>query len=214
MADRKARTILIVEDHEFCREAIEACIQEYVTDAKAIGISTIREAKAALNQIKTCDLLILDLGLSDSSGVSTFSQIREGWPHLPVLILSAEEDLQLQAIVKSLGAAGFMTKTHSMQQIRDAITAVLDGGTAFNRIVDAIDSDALAARLARFRSLTEAQRRVLKAMMDGALNKQIAFELGISEITVKFHVKNILATLQVPNRTTAVMEFRDIQKYL
>lgn len=190
--DRRAKTILIVEDHEFCREAIEACVQESIEDVNILGISTIREARAVLDQIKSCDLLILDLGLSDSSGASTVIQIREGWPDVPVLILSGEDDLQLQSIVKSLGAVGFVSKALSLSEITNAITYVLQGGKAFNRIVDAINSDELAARLARFRALTGAQQRVLKAMADGALNKQIAHDLGISEITVKFHVKNIL----------------------
>lgn len=208
------KTIVIVEDHEFCREAIEACLYDAIDGVNIIGLSTIRETKAVLEQIKTCDLLILDLGLSDSSGVSTVSQIREGWPKVPVLVISGEEDLQLQSITKSLGAVGFVSKTQSLSEIRKAIAQVLAGGNAFSRVVAAINSDDLEIRLARFRSLTPAQLRVLQAMADGALNKQIAYDLGISEITVKFHVKNILATLHLPNRTSAAIELKELQKYL
>lgn len=209
-----AKTIVIVEDHEFCREAIEACLSDTVEGANIIGLGTIREAKAVLEQIKACDLLILDLGLSDSSGVSTVSQMRAGWPDVPVLVLSGEEDLQLQSMIRSLGAVGFVSKTQSLAEIRGAIAQVMAGGQAFSRVVAAINSDGLEARLARFRSLTPAQLRVLRAIADGALNKQIAYDLGVSEITVKFHVKNILAALHLPNRTSAAVEFKELKKYL
>lgn len=122
--------------------------------------------------------------------------------------------LQLQSITKSLGAVGFVSKTQSLAEIRKAIAQVLSGGDAFSRVVAVINSDGLEARLARFRSLTPAQLRVLQAMADGGLNKQIAYDLGISEITVKFHVKNIIAALHLPNRTSAAIEFKELQKYL
>lgn len=214
LGNSPAKTIVIVEDHEFCREAIEACLYDTVEGVNIIGLGTIREAKAVLEQIKACDLLILDLGLSDSSGVSTVSQIREGWPDVPVLVLSGEEDLQLQSMTKSLGAVGFVSKTQSLTEIRNAIAQVLSGRMAFSPIVAAINSDDLKDRLARFRSLTPAQLRVLKEIAEGALNKQIAHELDISEITVKFHVKNILAALHLPNRTSAAVEFKELKKYL
>ncbi len=208
------KTILVVEDHEFCREAIEACAAQFIGQDNVIGVSTIREARALLGQLKSCDLLILDLSLSDSSGISTVTQIRNDWPDVPLLVVSGDDDLQMQSIIKSLGVAGFVSKIRSMREVRDAIKCVLEGGKSFDRKIEAINSNELETRLARVRSLTNSQRRVLEAMASGAATKNISYDLGISEVTVKFHLKNIFSTLQVSNRTMAVIEFNELKKYL
>lgn len=208
------KNILIVEDHAFCREILESSVLQSEPEACVIGASSLLEATSLLKQIKDCHLVMLDLSLPDSNGISTVAEIRAGWPNVPILVVSGEEDLQLHGIVKSLGAAGFVSKTRKLVEIRSAISKVLDGGTAFNPVVDAINTEELAARLARLRSLTRAQSRVLLAMSDGALNKQIAHDLGISEITVKFHVKSILEKLNVRNRTAAVTEYRNLMRFI
>lgn len=97
--------------------------------------------------------------------------------------------------------------------MREAIAAFLRGETVFDPIVGLVDGDDLEKRLARLRSLTDAQMRVLRAMADGSLNKQIAHDLGISEVTVKFHVKSVLSKLEVANRTQAVIELNTLEKY-
>lgn len=208
------KKVLVVEDHAFCREIFEHSVLHLEPSAHVTGASSLREARSLLHQIRGISLVILDLSLPDSNGVSTVTEIMDSWPTIPVLVVSAEEDLQLQGIVKSLGAAGFVSKSGTLDDIRLAISNVLDGGTTFNRVVDAIDTEELATRLARLRSLTRAQSRVLLAMSNGALNKQIAHDLNISEITVKFHVKNILSKLNLPNRTSAVMEYKNLTKFL
>jgi len=87
--------ILVVEDHQFFRDAVEACVKDIVQDANVLGFQTLRETQIALTQLKSNAHVILDLGLKDSSGIGTVTQIREGWPDVRILVLSAEEDLQL-----------------------------------------------------------------------------------------------------------------------
>jgi DNA-binding NarL/FixJ family response regulator len=208
------KTILVVDDHELTRDAIEACAAQFVGQENVIGVGSIREARTLLGQLKSCHLLVLDLSLSDSSGISTVTQIRDDWPDVPVLVVSGEDDLQMQSIIKLAGVAGFVSKIHSMKEVTDAIGRVLEGGKVFDRKIDVIDSNELETRLARVRSLTNAQRRVLDAMMAGAATKHIAYDLGISEATVKFHLKKIFLNLQVSNRTMAVVEFKELLKYV
>lgn len=205
--------ILVVEDHQFFRDAVEACVKDIVQDANVLGFQTLRETQIALTQLKSNAHVNLDLGLKDSSGIGTVTQIREGWPDVRILVLSAEEDLQLQHILQSHGVAGYVPKTKSVPEVREAIAAFLRGETVFDPIVGLVDGDDLEKRLARLRSLTDAQMRVLRAMADGSLNKQIAHDLGISEVTVKFHVKSVLSKLEVANRTQAVIELNTLEKY-
>jgi DNA-binding NarL/FixJ family response regulator len=138
-------------------------------------------------------------------GFSGLMYLRAQYPAVPVCVVSASEDHDTIRRSLALGATGFVPKSSSPAEIRQAIDAILDGGAWTPPGLDlggTRDEDALAVRL---RSLTPQQLRVLMMMGEGLLNKQIAYELSVSEATVKAHVSAVLQKLGVENRTKAVL---------
>lgn len=135
-------------------------------------------------------------------------RIREDYPDLPIAVVSGSEDLHIVSKVMGYGAMGFIPKSSSAQQIADAISHMLEGDTwlpeEIKDKVEAISGEdkELAVQVA---SLTPQQYRVLSYLHEGLLNKQIAYELNISEATVKAHITAIFRKLGVYNRTQAVL---------
>lgn len=154
------------------------------------------------------DLVLLDLNMPGVRGFSGLMYLRAQYPGVPVCIVSATED---QAIIRralDFGAAGFMPKSLPVDDITAGIEAILDGDIwtpADMDLANAPDDDEAAALAKRLSSLTPQQVRVLMMLSQGLLNKQIAYELGVSEATVKAHVSAILQKLNVESRTQAVI---------
>jgi DNA-binding NarL/FixJ family response regulator len=152
--------------------------------------------------------VLLDLKLPDVEGLDGLMALRSAAPRLPVLVLSGLEDCRLAQLVRSHGALGFLNKKARPQEIVGAVRAVLNGETAFATTFDeeAEDRSAAAGHVAHaMESLTPQQRTVLRMLGEGLLNKQIAYELSISESTVKGHVSAILRKFEVPSRMQAVL---------
>jgi len=210
LAETKAKTInvLIIDDHPLFRDALEiALIKSKIMVDSIKSESNICDA---INSIKTesLSLVLLDLNLSDSQGFEGLSKIRAIDKNIPIIIISATESLQAYTTAMSLGAAGYIPKSSSLETISESIETVLSGGQAFPDNMSNIESaeDTAAKKLS---SLTPAQQRVMSCLSDGLLNKQIAFEMGISEATVKAHMTAIFRKLGANNRTQALLVFRD-----
>jgi DNA-binding NarL/FixJ family response regulator len=140
-------------------------------------------------------------------GFSGLLLMRAQYPSVPVVIVSANEDHGIIRRCIAFGASGFIPKTASVDDMRKAVLDVLDGGVCVPPDVSLkgpVDSEAddMAKRLA---TLTPQQVRVLMMLSQGLLNKQIAYELSVSEATVKAHVSAILQKLDVDSRTQAVI---------
>lgn len=171
-----------------------------------VEASSIEEARKIA---PAADMMTLDLGLPDCRGTQGLAALREEFPTLPMLVISGAAHPGVERQVAAIGAKGFLPKSATMGDMIAAIGSVIDNGTWFTgRFEEGADEDDAFARLA---SLTPAQRRVLDAMESGRLNKQIAYDLGLSEITVKVHVKAILKKLDVINRTQAILLLREVE---
>jgi len=131
--------------------------------------------------------------------------LRSQHPGIPVVVVSASDNPSMIRRCLNLGASGFISKSSPVDQIRAAVKTVLDGGVWFPKEVQGDDGDELSALSARLATLTPQQVRVLSMLGQGLLNKQIAFELSVSEATVKAHVSAILQKLGVDSRTQAVI---------
>jgi DNA-binding NarL/FixJ family response regulator len=139
--------------------------------------------------------------------------MRAQYPSVPVVIVSGNDDPTVIRRCMDFGASGFIPKTLGIDQMRRAIERVLDGGIWIPPDIDlsAKSDDDSAAMLARLASLTPQQVRVLMMLSEGLLNKQIAYELSVSEATVKAHVSAILQKLGVESRTQAVIAASKIE---
>ena len=201
--------VLIVDDHPLFRDALElALAQAFPDGASAHHCGSLAGALEALTEQQT-DLILLDLNLSDASGFDGLARLRAAAPNTPVFVVSATESREAYAKARTLGAAGYLPKSLSLEDLSAALATALDGGTWFPPDADdgkAAEGDALAARVA---SLTPAQRRVLTGLSDGLLNKQIAYEMDISVATVKAHMTAIFRKLGANNRTQALLIFKE-----
>jgi len=204
----KTISVLIIDDHPLFRDALEVALMKSKTAPQ--NIKSASNICDAISSIKDEDLslILLDLNLSDSQGFEGLSKIRLVNKTTPIIIISATESPQAYRTAMSLGAAGYIPKSSPLGTISNSIDRVLSGGQAFPDNMSNIESeDDIAAK--KIGSLTPAQQRVMGCLSDGLLNKQIAFEMGISEATVKAHMTAIFRKLGANNRTQALLVFRD-----
>jgi DNA-binding NarL/FixJ family response regulator len=190
--------IIIADDHPLFRTALSHAVARVWDGAEIVEASSAAAARAHL--AGGAEALLLDLHMEDSTGLSVLMDLRQDFPALPIAIVSASEEPRVHAAARQLGAAAFIPKSAGLDEMRAALAAVRDGDHAFPE-GDASDDDDLA----RMASLTPAQRRILGAVRQGLLNKQIAYEQDISEATVKAHITAIFRKLGVSNRTQAVL---------
>ena len=191
--------VIIADEHPLFRSALAHAVGRVWPEAAIIEASSAAEACALLAD-GVAEALLLDLHMADSTGLSVLMDLRQDYPALPIVIVSASEEPRVAAAAAQLGAAGFIPKSSSLDAMREGLAAVRDGDGWFPDSAEGEDDD-----LARIASLTPAQRRILAAIRQGLLNKQIAYELSISEATVKAHITAILRKLGVNSRTQAVL---------
>jgi DNA-binding NarL/FixJ family response regulator len=194
-----APRIIVADDHPLFRSALAHAVGKVWPEAAVIEASSAAEARVALQE-GAAEALLLDLHMADSTGLSVLMDLRQDYPALPIVIVSASEEPRVAAAAAQLGAAGFIPKSASLDAMREGLGAVRDRDGWFPESAAGADDD-----LARIASLTPAQRRILAGIRQGLLNKQIAFELAISEATVKAHITAILRKLGVNSRTQAVL---------
>lgn len=190
--------IIIADDHPLFRTALSHAVTKVWPEGDVIEAGSASEAREAVEQ--GCEVLLLDLHMDDSQGLAALMDFRQDFPALPVVIVSASEEPRIYAAASQLGAAAFIPKSASLEQMRDALAAVRSGDGWFPDYDAQHDDD-----LTKIASLTPAQRRILSQIHSGLLNKQIAYELDISEATVKAHITAIFRKLGVVSRTQAAL---------
>jgi DNA-binding NarL/FixJ family response regulator len=202
---------VIADDHPLFRGALRQALSSF-DEAIIEEVGDFDAAKECVVANDDIDLLLLDLTMPGSSGLSGLVALRGISSSVPVVVVSARDDAETVRRALELGAAGFISKSASMDQIREAVTTVLQGGVALPADIDlGEERDAeISDLIHRLQSLTPQQSRVLTMLAEGLLNKQIAYELGVSEATVKAHVSAILQKLGVDSRTQAVIRLSRI----
>lgn len=199
--------IIIADDHPLFRAALRQTIEaQYGPSAKIEEAGNLESLTALLEENRECDLVLLDLAMPGVRGFSGLLLVRAQYPEIPVMICSASDDGNTVRRSIDLGASGFLPKSEGADTIHTSIKTVLDGGIwvpdgfTFDE-----DDGEVAEYTKRLATLTPQQVRVLMMLSDGLMNKQIAYELSVSEATVKAHVSAILQKLNVDSRTQAVI---------
>ncbi|MEW6455062.1 MAG: response regulator transcription factor [Pseudomonadota bacterium] len=205
--------IVIADDHPLFRGALREAVSGVFGKAEIAEAGSFDEASKLLDKGGDVDLILLDLTMPGVRGFSGLMYMRAQYPSVPVVVVSANDDPSVIRRCMDFGASGFIPKTLGIEQMREAIVRVLKGGVWTPADVDLqAGSDAEgAALLARLATLTPQQVRVLMMLSEGLLNKQIAYELSVSEATVKAHVSAILQKLGVESRTQAVIAAAKIE---
>ena len=199
--------LVVADDHPLFRDALRQAVASVVESARIDEAGSFEELTALLDRESDVDLILLDLSMPGISGFSGLIYLRAQFPAIPVVIVSASDDIGTIRRSMDFGASGFIPKRFGVETLRQAIGKVMNGDVW---VPDDIDLSAAAdPDLTRLRdrlvTLTPQQVRVLMMLSEGLLNKQIAYELGVSEATIKAHVSAILQKLGVESRTQAVI---------
>lgn len=205
--------LVIADDHPLFRGALREAVTGLLEQVEIAEAGTYDELVELLERSGDVDLVLLDLAMPGVRGFSGLMYMRAQYPGVPVIVVSANDDPAAIRRCMEFGASGFIPKTLGVEAMRTAISRVLGGDVWTPPDVDLTGgSDAEAAELmARMATLTPQQVRVLMMLSEGLLNKQIAFQLGVSEATVKAHVSAILQKLGVESRTQAVIAAAKIE---
>lgn len=196
--------VLLVDDHPLFRQALAATVRQIAPDHSVEHYDTLGEARAALG--KDGDkgagedaLVLLDLKLPDSHGISGLLGLKAQAPAATVAIVSASDDHETVQTAQACGASGFISKAASVEELAAAIETLLAGAEWFTET----GPDHGRA------PLTAAQARIVEGVHRGLMNKQIAYEMGISEATVKYHLTGIFRKMGVQTRAQLLTLARD-----
>ncbi|MBN8809330.1 MAG: response regulator transcription factor [Sphingomonas sp.] len=203
------RHVLIADDHPLTREGLALAVRAGLPGIGIDNAGSIGEAEAAIAQRRTgYRLVILDFVLPDARGFSGFLRLQHLLGRTPIVVVSAHRDPVIHDAARALGAAGFLSKTRPLDTLATSIREIAEGRVIFPSETAAGG----AAKSARDRvaTLSGAQLKVLLALADGRLNKQIAGDLDITEATVKAHMTAIFRKLGVTNRAQALLAMQPL----
>lgn len=202
-------TIVIADDHPLFRNALFQSIQMAISDTNLLEADSQASLFALLSKHSDTDLLLLDLKMPGSNGMSGLIQLRQQYPELAIVVISASEEDSVIQQVYHHGAFGFIPKSSDMQTLLSALKQIINGEPYFPMTLTPSDHhQQLATKIA---TLTPQQYKVLTMLTEGALNKQIAYDLSVSEATIKAHMTAIFRKLDVKNRTQAVILLQQLE---
>ena len=198
---------VIADDHPLFRGALKQALAGLSNVATILEAGDFDSTKAIVAGNDDIDLVLLDLTMPGAAGLSGLVSLRGINAAVPLVVVSAHDDPETIRRSLELGASGFISKSASMEEIRGAVETVLNGGVTAPEGIDlGVERDPeISDLIKRLQSLTPQQTRVLGMLAEGLLNKQIAYELGVSEATIKAHVSAVLHKLAVDSRTQAVI---------
>ncbi len=215
MSSPSVMKILIIDDHVLIRQAMQGVLKKLRRDAVVLEAPNYEKAMSIIAANPDIGLILLDLTLPDRDGFSVLAELRETYPAISVVVISAVQDAANVMRALDLGALGYIPKSAESDVILSALRLVLSGGIyippqilAHDELLnpavrhDAGDRHQPSPAIA---GLTERQIEVLALMMQGKSNKAICRILNLAEPTVKNHVTAILRAFKVTNRTEVVI---------
>jgi DNA-binding NarL/FixJ family response regulator len=207
-------TVLVADDHPLFRQALTLAVMRVRPAARIVEAGTLAAAARAAGDADDLALIILDLKMPGAVGYSGIALLHAERPAVPILVVSSAEGASAAEEARSFGAVAFLRKDSDLAVIEAAIARALEGATppampppvslkpGETGTIDQVRRDVA--------NLTPTQLKVLLAVLDGKLNKQIAHNLGMSEATVKAHMTVIMRKLDVQNRTQAALVARSL----
>ncbi|MGH8157967.1 MAG: response regulator transcription factor [Rhodanobacter sp.] len=200
--------ILIADDHPLFRDALQRAVLAALPQARVHSAASVEALLGLIEQFPDAELLLLDLHMPGARGYSALAHIRGQYPGLPTIVVSGHEEAQVARRALAHGASAYIPKSTPGEGIVAAIRAVLDGDVwlphpQLGGASELRPDEAAAA--AQIATLTPQQFRVMTMIAEGLLNKQIAYDLGVSEATVKAHMTAIMRKLGVNNRTQVAL---------
>ncbi|CAM3576498.1 response regulator transcription factor [Parendozoicomonas haliclonae] len=205
--------IIITEDHPLFRSALVNALEQALSEITISEASSLDELTQTLEQEESVDLVLLDLLIPGAQGFSALLTLRNQYPEIPVVVISAREEATVIHKAIEYGASGFIPKSSPLDVLTSAVSQVLDGDIWLPENLEPVAEEDSTdnAMLEKIATLTPQQFRVLTMLRDGLRNKQIAWELDVSEACIKAHATAIFRKLGVNNRTQAVIELQNLE---
>lgn len=200
-------TVLIADDHPLFRQALRLAVEKVLPDAAIVEAGTLAAAAAAASAADGLRLILLDLKMPGAVGYSGIALLHAERPDVPILVVSSAEGAAAADEARAFGAIGFLHKGSDLGAIETAVARALGSRPVAQGAAGGGDENRIRETVA---GLTPTQLKVLLAVLDGQLNKQIAHNLGISEATVKAHMTAIMRKLDVRSRTQAALVARSL----
>ena len=203
----KTSKIVVVDEHPLFREALCGALETCFSKRCATEMAAPQDVSDVLDKDDASALVLFGMALPGSQGLTQLAKLRERFPQARLVAMAPQQDPSTIRCCMELGVAGVIPKSLSAEAITDAVTRVLEGESWVppDLEFDESEEDDIADLNDRLATLTPQQVRVLAMLSEGLLNKQIAYQLGVSEATVKAHVSAILQKLDVNSRTQAVI---------
>lgn len=206
-------SILVADDHPLFREALRYILNSVISTGDIQEATNYEETKALLSENKF-DLVFLDLNMPDSNGLTDLALLKKTHPQIPFVVVSAYDEPSVVRTCLDYNASGYIVKSSDPPEIKSAIQKILDGETYSPDWIDLENAEAqlqYSTATDQVNALTPSQLNILIEIGKGKLNKQIAYDLDISEATVKAHITNIFRKLGINNRTQAVLFIKEHQ---
>ena len=189
--------ILVADDHPICSAMVSLAMRDRLPEAEISEVISIQQVLEHLDS-QSIDLLVLDLSLSDCSGLKGLALVRAARPDMPVVIFSSSNDQRLLHHAMVLGARKILSKELSREEIGSELSATL------------VESDGSSTEIdgRTVTQLPNGPLRVVPLLLEGNSNRAIAQTLGLSEITVKKHLSAVFRGLGVNKRSQAILELQ------
>ena len=198
--------ILIADDHALFRDGLAMRLEEINHDIVLLQAPTFSQAAKILDKENDINMIIVDLDMPDMRWEDGVEELKKKAPRASMIVISASEDIRNIRKILASGIKGYIPKRSDPKIMHNALKLILEGGTY---IPPALIENSNESTSNNYRhngkTLTNRQSQVLDLIAQGKSNKQIAYEMGVSEATVKLHINALLRSLKVNNRTQAVV---------
>lgn len=190
--------VLLVDDHPLFRQALATTVSGIRAAIDVEQFETMTAVREFLGHEPDAALILLDLNLPDNAGITGLLSLKARFPQIPIAIVSAQDDAETVQTALACGAAGFIPKAARLEELSAAIEALLHGESWFPELNDESPS-----------GLSPTQARILDGVQRGLMNKQVAYELGLSEHTIKYHLTGIFRKMRCQTRSQLLALTRD-----
>ena len=199
--------ILITDEHPLYRDRLALDLEQQFPDTIIIQASNFSQAVKIIYEESGIDFILLDLDMSDVKWEEGIKFLKQKAPDVKIIALSACEDIREIMKILDLGIKGYIPKRADTKAVKEALKNILNGGTYFPTALNKSNSEVsdIHRYKVKIKNLTNRQSQVLDLIAEGKSNKQIAYEMGVSEATVKLHINALLRSLNVNNQTQAVI---------
>lgn len=198
--------ILIADDHALFRDGLALRLEQLVPDAVILQAANYGQIFKLIKEDHTINIIIMDVEMQDMPWLESLKEIRHLLPKASLIVVSNSEDQRTIRTILSAGVKGYIPKRSDGKVFNNALKLVLDGGTYVpSLLIDNTPINNLSGKSTGIKTLTSRQSQVLDLIAQGKSNKQIAYDMGVSESTVKLHINALLRSLHVSNRTQAVI---------